>query len=490
MAGDDALVGRTIGHYAILERVGQGGMGVVYRGRDTRLNRDVALKLISPDLLADAHVRARFLREAQAASALSHPNVCTIHAIEEYGDQLFLVLEFLEGSSLRKRADELRRDLKSLLDSLTQAADGLAEAHRRGIVHRDIKSDNIWITPRRVVKIMDFGLAKHMQSPIRESGAGLSITGSGAIVGTVHYMSPEQTLGRPLDGRSDIFSFGVVLYEIGTGVLPFTGASVFEIFDQILRFDPPLPSNLNSALPHDYDRIVLKTLRKDPEERYQTASDLVVDLRTLSRELAASHDRRVPVDEPAHVTAPIRHAPHGSRLSSLGLVLGTAISVVALTIGSLALIGSGPGAQQAKAESRRPAVAVLPFDNRTGDEKMNWYGPNAAELVAVALARLPNVDVISKQRIFDVVHALKGGQSPTFDNAVSTETARRSGASIMVRGEALLVAGKLLLTAELVEVSTGKIIGAERVSEVNDQNMLDKVDELSRKLVVNLGGAR
>ena len=497
MVVDDTLVGRTVGHYRFLEKVGQGGMGVVYRGQDTRLNREVALKLINPELLADADIRRRFLREAQAASALSHPNVCTIHAIEEFDDQLFLVLEFLEGSPLRRRAAELRRDLKVLFDSLIQAAEGLAEAHRSGIVHRDIKSDNVWLTPRGSVKIMDFGLAKQVRAPAggSEGTAPTEMaTSTGVTLGTVQYMSPEQALGRPVDGRSDIFSFGVVLYEIGTGVMPFTGASSYEVFDHILRRDPPPPSSVNSELTHEYDRITLKALRKDPGERYQTASDLAVDLRALRREMFPPSQSQVPVAVPAGAALPPAPAPtpapKASRLSSLALVLGTVLSVVGLTIGGVALMGGRPGAPQAKAESQRPTVAVLPFENRTGDEKMNWYGPNAAALVAVALARLPNVDVISKQRIFEVMQGLKQGRSATSDAGVSTEAARKSGATLMVRGEALLVAGKLLLTAEVVEVSSGKILDAERVSDVNDQNMLDKVDELSRQVAVKLGGAR
>jgi serine/threonine protein kinase/TolB-like protein len=495
MAVDDPLVGRTIGHYRFLEKVGQGGMGVVYRGQDTRLNREVALKLINHELLADADIRRRFLREARAASALSHPNVCTIHAIEEFDDQLFLVLEFLEGSPLRRRGTELRRDLKLLLDSLIQAAEGLAEAHRRGIVHRDIKSDNVWLTPRGLVKIMDFGLAKQVRAPAggsEETAPTEMATSTGVTLGTVQYMSPEQALGRPVDGRGDIFSFGVVLYEIGTGVMPFTGASSYEVFDHIIRRDPPPPSSVNSELTRDYDRITLKALRKDPGERYQTASDLAVDLRALRREMFPSSQSQMSVAVPAGVAPPPAPtpAPKASRLSSLALVLGTILSVVGLTIGGVALMGGRPGAPQANAESQRPAVAVLPFENRTGDEKMNWYGPNAAALVTVALAQLPNIDVISKQRIFEVMQGLKQGRDATSDAGVSTEAARKSGATLLVRGEALLVAGKLLLTVEVVEVSSGRILDAERVSDVNDQNMGEKVDELSRQVAAKLGGIR
>src|SRR5437867_5718102 len=286
MAAPDPPAGRTLGHYRILEKVGQGGMGVVWRAHDTRLDRVVALKLVHPNLLANPDTRRRFLQEARAASAVTHSNICTIHAIEEEEGQLFLVLEYLEGSTLKERAGDLRGNLKALLDCLIQGAEGLAEAHRRGVVHRDIKSANLWVSPRGQVKIVDFGLAKWVRpespKPSEESPTE-EVTLTGMTVGTVQYMSPEQALGREVDPRSDIFSFGVVLYEAGTGKLPYSGRSTVETFDQILRQDPSPPSTLNPELPAEFDRIVMKTLRKDPEERYQSAADLVVDLRALRR---------------------------------------------------------------------------------------------------------------------------------------------------------------------------------------------------------------
>src|SRR6266850_887076 len=293
MTPRDSLVGQTLGHYRCLEKVGEGGMGIVYRAHDDRLNREVALKLIHPDLLAQEDARARFIREAQAASTLTHPNICTIHSIEEEDGQLFLVLELLEGTTLRQWTGEARRSLKALLDCLIQGAEGLAEAHRRGVVHRDIKSANLWVTPRGLVKIVDFGLAKRLHAAaatVSEDTPTESLTATGVTLGTTAYMSPEQALGRPVDPRGDIFSFGVVLYEAATGRLPFTGGNTAEVFQQILNRDPPLPSSLSPELPREFDRIVMKALRKDPEERYQTAADLVVDLKALRRELeSASH---------------------------------------------------------------------------------------------------------------------------------------------------------------------------------------------------------
>jgi serine/threonine protein kinase/TolB-like protein len=488
MASGESLTGRTIGHYRFLEQVGRGGMGVVYRGQDTRLNREVALKLVHPDLLADPDSRRRFLGEAQAASALAHPNVCTIHAIEEEEGQLFLVLEYLEGASLKERAPEMRRSLKALLDCLIQGAEGLAEAHRRGIVHRDIKSSNLLITPRGQVKLVDFGLAKWVEQRNAETEATRGLTAAGVTLGTTQYMSPEQALGREVDPRGDIFSFGVVMYETSTGTMPFTGRSAAEVYDQILNHDPPPPSLANPELPHEFDRIVLKTLRKDPAERYQTAADLVVDLKALRREFESSSRAQIAATTPrpgssasafAAAPAPRRHSAIGSAV----LVLSALVLVVGATIAGVTLMSRKPARPDAAVASGRPTLAVMMFENRTGDEHLNWYGTSTGELLGVELAQLPNVDVISKQRIYDVLGGLKtNGHTPVLDASVATEVARRSGATLMVHGDVLRLAGAVLLTAEIVEVATGRVLGAERVTEVNEQNMLSKVEGLGQLL--------
>src|SRR5580658_3997366 len=287
MADTDILTGKMLGRFHVLDKVGEGGMGVVYRAEDTRLNREVAIKLIHPKHVQDEEARRRFIREAQSASGISHPNVCTIHSIEEESGQLFLVLEFLEGRTLKDALPDLGCDWKTLLDALIQGAEGLAEAHRRHVVHRDIKPANFWVTPRGLVKIMDFGLAKQIGPArgISSNDLTADFTDPGVTVGTTHYMSPEQARGREVDQRSDIFSFGVVLYEVAARKLPFTGASTVDVLDQILHGDPTPLSQLRSDVPADYERAVIKCLRKNPEERYQTAADLVVDLKELRRNM-------------------------------------------------------------------------------------------------------------------------------------------------------------------------------------------------------------
>lgn len=488
MPEDDSYTGRMLGRYRLLEKVGQGGMGVVYRAEDTRLNREVAIKLIHPNLLQDPDIRRRFLREAQAASAITHANVCIIHSIEEEEGQLFLVLEYLQGATLKEKTPELRGNLKALLDLVIQGAEGLAEAHRLGVVHRDIKSANIWVTQRGVVKIMDFGLAKQIGAkPAADAGLTADFTDPGITIGTTHYMSPEQARGREVDPRSDIFSFGAVLYEVSTGKLPFQGTSTVDILDQILNHDPAPPSHLNPELPPEFDRIVMKTLRKDPQERYQTAADLVVDLKALRREMDTGPRTPVPGTVPAvagssaAIPAAGPPAPPPSTLRSALLILAAVIVVVGLTLGAVLLVSRRQPATQAPAPSGRPTVAVLAFDNRTGDERLNWYGTGAAELLAVELARLPNLDVISKQRVYDTLKQMRMKEKiPTLEAGVATEVARKSGATMMVRGDTLMLSGSIILKAEAVEVSTGRVLAAERVTGVTEQNMLGKVDELSR----------
>jgi TolB-like protein len=393
----------------------------------------------------------------------------------------------------------------------------LAEAHRRGVVHRDIKSTNLWVLPRGQVKIVDFGLAKSMREDpaASEDSPTEGLTLTGMTVGTVHYMSPEQALGREVDPRSDIFSFGVVLYETATGKQPFGGRTNVETFDQILHADPPPPSTLNPELPFELDRIVLKALRKDPEERYQTAADLVVDLRAVRRALesgqhpvsgsvpaasgphrAATPSAGVPVASSAVGAAATTFlgdaTPSGgvaakrqSTLGSVVLVVSAMLAVVSLTLGIVALAHKKRAAATATVQaSGRPAVAVVPFENGTGEARYNWYAENTADLLRVVVAQLGNLDVISKQRLYDVLREVRGktGDAGTLDPSVATEVARRSNARLMIRGEALLVGGSVILTAEVVDVASGRLLGAEKVTGVDEENMLEKVDELGRLL--------
>jgi two-component system LytT family response regulator len=280
---DAVPAGTHIAHYRVVSRLGQGGMGIVYLADDTRLDRRVALKVLPPDVAADPERMHRFVQEAKLASALTHPNVAYIHEIGQDGDLWFLAMEYVEGEPLSVRIQEGPLKVADILRIGIQVADALDTAHSKGIIHRDIKPANLMLTPRSHVKVLDFGLAK-LENPPRNNQETQLLTSAGLVLGTVEYMSPEQALGRDVDHRADIFSLGVVLYEMATGRLPFAGSNAPETMARILQTQPDAMARFNYEIPEELERVVRKCLEKERERRYQSARDLLVDLRNLERD--------------------------------------------------------------------------------------------------------------------------------------------------------------------------------------------------------------
>src|SRR5713101_7630838 len=358
------MIGQTISHYRITGQLGSGGMGVVYEAQDLTLGRRVALKFLPPDVARDSAALDRFLFEARAASALNHPNICTIYAVENSDGQSFIAMELLEGQSLDHKSLGPPLPLDRLLDISIQLAEALEAAHAKGIVHRDIKPANIFITQRGQIKVLDFGLAKltreaEMVMDTVASGPA-HLTSPGSTVGTVAYMSQEQARGEELDARSDLFSLGAVMYQMATGRLPFTGATSAVIFSAILEHDPVPPLELNAELPHKLQEIIEKALEKDRDLRYQSAADLRGDLKRLKRDTGSGKPKAVPVSrvvagDTAHVPdSAITRSPGSSaviaaaRQHKLGLTLF-------MVLGMLLVLTAGYGIYAFLSRSRPAA---------------------------------------------------------------------------------------------------------------------------------------
>jgi serine/threonine protein kinase/Tol biopolymer transport system component len=334
------MTGQTIGQYTILEKLGQGGMGVVYKAQDTKLDRFVALKFLPPHLNASAQDKARFTQEAKAAAALSHPNVCSIMDIQEHDGQLFIVMEFVDGQTLRERKDTLT--LKQAIDIGVQVADGLAAAHEKGIVHRDIKPENIMIRRDGIAQIMDFGLAK-----LRSAGSAINrLTKEGSTIGTAGYMSPEQVQGLDADHRSDIFSLGVVLFEIFTGQLPFKGVHETALMYEIVNVDAPPPSSIRPEIDVELDRIVLDCLQKEKSERAQSAGEVSRDLKRFKRESGRQRVSRISSVRPAYAPAAVASpAPAASRRSAvLPWLIASGAVLAAVVLAVLRFTAAPPAA--------------------------------------------------------------------------------------------------------------------------------------------------